>query len=91
MMYAGNITGGVISGNSATKEGGGIYFSSNNKFIKSASGGVIYGSNAVITLKNVSGNNTGHAVYINGSPIKQRNTTVESNIALESDKSSGWE
>jgi hypothetical protein len=85
-----SITGGVISGNNATQEGGGIYFSG-AKFIKSASGGVIYGLDAASTLKNTSGNNNGHAVYKSGSPIKQRNTTVESNMSLESDKFSGWE
>jgi uncharacterized repeat protein (TIGR02543 family) len=92
VYYGGTFTmsGGDISGNSANY-GGGVYVY-NGTFTKE-SGGVIYGSNASEELKN-SASGDGHAVYVDGSPVKLRNTTVGESATLDSAQSSyagGWE
>jgi predicted outer membrane repeat protein len=70
---------GTIAGNTATSFGGGVYVS-NATFTKSASGGIIYGSNAPDGQANKSRAN-GHAVYVNSSG-KQRNTTARVSQAI---------
>jgi hypothetical protein len=86
--------GGNISGNTASR-GGGVYVVGGT-FTKQP-GGVIYGSNESDSdLKNTAtgGDNFGHAVYVNSSPAKKRNTTAGPYIALNSGLSSsagGWE
>jgi uncharacterized repeat protein (TIGR02543 family) len=87
-------SGGEISGNTASR-GGGAYISSSGTFTKKA-GGVIYGSNAGDGLKNTAteGYTYGHAVYIDSSPIKIRNATADSGVALDgatSGATGGWE
>jgi TolB-like protein len=88
------LSGGEINGNTASNSGGGVHVSGGT-FTKQA-GGIIYGSNANGTLKNTatSGNDYGHAVYVNSSPIKKRNSTASSGVKLDSTisgSSDGWE
>jgi hypothetical protein len=77
-----------------------VYVDSNGTFTKTG-GGTIYGyvdgdanSNVV---KNSSGavmNNYGHAVYVNGIPVKRRETTAGPGDNLDSSvagASGGWE
>jgi hypothetical protein len=85
------MSGGDISGNSA-QYGGGVYVSGGT-FTKS--GGVIYGSNASGTLKNIAnGDGYGQAVYVGGSLAKIRNGTAGTGVTLDSTKdgaAGGWE
>ena len=88
--------GGEISGNSASRYGGGVYLG-NGTFIKWP-GAVIYGSDASGTLKNTvtnsNGDSSGHAVFVNSSPAKIRNTTAGTGVTLNSGTSGsagGWE
>ncbi|MDR1324534.1 MAG: InlB B-repeat-containing protein [Treponema sp.] len=90
--------GGAISGNtasstnaSASSYGGGVYVDSGT-FTKE-SGGIIYGSNAESGLKNTASNG-GHAVYVDSSPGKKRNTTAGEGVTLDSAQdgdAGGWE
>jgi uncharacterized repeat protein (TIGR02543 family) len=87
------MSGGEISGNSSSSSygyGGGVYVGLNGVFTKS--GGVIYGSNADTTLKNISsGYLYGHAVYVAAN--KKYDFTVEEEIDLDSTKNGaagGW-
>jgi predicted outer membrane repeat protein len=87
---------GSISGNSATGHGGGVY-SSGMSFIKSGTGGTIYGDKkADLTpeapeLQNTTGGN-GHAVYVDGGSPLKRNSTAGTGIALDkSIPATGWE
>jgi hypothetical protein len=86
------MSGGEISGNTASS-GGGVYISY-GMFTKQT-GAVIYGSNAEDTLKNTAtnGDSYGHAVYVEGSPAKIRNTTAGFSVTLDSasDAAGGWE
>ncbi|MDR1219256.1 MAG: hypothetical protein LBK73_06545 [Treponema sp.] len=93
-VYGGTFTmsGGEISGNTASSpySGGGV-FVNGGTFIKQ-SGGIIYGSNATNALKNTA--NNGNAVYVGSSPVKIRNTTVGVGVTLDSAASGsagGWE
>jgi uncharacterized repeat protein (TIGR02543 family) len=98
-VYSGTFTmsGGTISGNTSSyySYGGGIFVGIGT-FIKQ-SGGVIYGSNASASLKNTAGGgNTGygHAVYVNSSPAKRRDSTAGEGDTLNSgvsDSDDGWE
>jgi hypothetical protein len=87
--------GGTISNNTSSY-GGGVYVNTGGIFTKQL-GSVIYGSNESDSdLRNTatSGNNFGHAVYVNSSPAKKRNATAGPYIALDSGLSgsaSGWE
>jgi hypothetical protein len=88
------MNGGTISGNTAYSYGGGVYVSSSGTFTKQ-SGGTIYGSDAYGSLKNTAnyGDSYGHAVYINSSPAKKRDTTVGEGVTLDSSvsgSSGGW-
>jgi hypothetical protein len=87
------MSGGTISGNSADY-GGGVYVYG-GMFVKQSSG-IIYGSNASDTLKNTAtnGNSYGHAVFVDSSPAKIRNTTAGAGVTLDSGvrgSSGGWE
>jgi uncharacterized repeat protein (TIGR02543 family) len=95
------MSGGTISGNTATgyfsnpEGGGGVYIGSGGTFTKQ-SGGTIYGSNTDIALKNtaVYGDSYGHAVYVDISPAKKRNTTAGVGVTLDRTKggaAGGWE
>jgi len=103
------LTGGVISGNTAVANkyyntsnnsyGGGVFVSSNGTFIKSG-GGIVYGYiNGDInsnTTKNDSSvvSNRGHAVYVDSSPVKRRESTAGAGVNLDSGVSGaagGWE
>jgi uncharacterized repeat protein (TIGR02543 family) len=88
------MSGGEISSNTSSSYGGGVYIS-NGTFAKQ-SGGIIYGSNESSSLKNTatSGDSYGHAVYVNSSPTKIRNTTAGYGVTLDSSISGaagGWE
>jgi hypothetical protein len=75
------MNGGIISGNSASGYGGGVYVDSSSTFIKSGTGGVIYGSNAPEGQANKARSDIGgHAVYSN---YRIRNTTVWGATALD--------
>jgi hypothetical protein len=75
-----------------------VFVSTSGTFTKQ-SGGVIYGSNeSSITLRNTatSGNDYGHAVYVNIDDFsgKKRNTTAGTGVALDSGingSAGGWE
>jgi fibronectin type 3 domain-containing protein len=92
------MSGGTISGNTASSSyyfGGGVSVSSNGTFTKQ-SGGIIYGSDATSALQNTAtrGNNYGHAVYVDSSPTRKRNTTAGVGETLDSTKdgsAGGWE
>jgi hypothetical protein len=96
------MSGGEISGNTASgyySYGGGVYVGSNGTFIKQAAA-VIYGLDADNSLRNtavtndlISGSAYGHAVYVETSPAKIRNTTAGTGITLDSSlsgASGGW-
>jgi uncharacterized protein YjdB len=89
----------VISGNTASASGsynasygGGVYVSGGT-FKKS--GGIIYGSyESDSSLKNTASSDTyGHAVYVNSSPVKKRDTTADTDTVLDSTlngSAGGW-
>ncbi|MBD5409609.1 MAG: hypothetical protein HDR53_00780 [Treponema sp.] len=83
------MTDGTISGNSATKSGGGVFVSSGT-FTKSNTAGIIYGGDATEDKANKA-DQYGHAVYTkNGS----RDATARATMALDSRKygaEGGWE
>ena len=86
------MNGGEISDNTSYYAGGVCVGS--GTFTKS--GGTIYGSNASSSLKNTAtaSSNYGHAVYVNSSPAKKRNTTAGASVTLNSSlsgSSGGWE
>jgi uncharacterized repeat protein (TIGR02543 family) len=89
------MSGGIISNNTASDAGGGVYVSGNSTFTKQA-GSIIYGSNGTTSLRNTatSGNDYGHAVYVDSSPAKKRNTTAGTSVIMVSGISGsagGWE
>ena len=94
------MNGGTISGNTATGSsgGGGVYVI--GTFTKT--GGTIYGYSESDTVNNnvaknsadAVQNNRGHAVYVNSSPAKHRETTAGPSVNLDSTKTGaegGWE
>jgi hypothetical protein len=84
------MSGGAISGNTASSKGGGVYVNSGT-FTKQQ-GGVIYGSNADSALKNTVGGD-GQAVYVNAED-KMRNRTAGEGVTLDgglSGSAGGWE
>jgi hypothetical protein len=101
-VYANNGTftqsGGTISGNTATSSsgyGGGVAVGSNGGTFTKQAGGIIYGSDAEVGLKNTAnhGDDYGHAVYV-ASGSKIRHSTADSGITLDSAVSGsagGWE
>jgi hypothetical protein len=87
------MSGGEVSGNTANSGGGVYVMGSSGTFTKS--GGTIYGADASDALKNTatSDYNYGHAVYVDGSPVKRRNTTADASVNLDSAVSGaagGW-
>jgi len=88
-----SMTNGIISGNIATNSGGGIYLSSSAPFTKT--GGIIYGFNGDDNSNYAQGgDNLGHAVYINTSPEKRRETTAGTEVNLYTSvpgAPGGWE
>jgi len=89
----------VISGNTASY-GGGVYVDGSGTFTKSGGGTITgYASDTVNgnVVKNSSGvvqSNRGHAVYVNSSPTKRRETTAGPTVNLDSRVSGsagGWE
>jgi uncharacterized repeat protein (TIGR02543 family) len=92
VMESGSKAGGNVNTDS---NGGGVQVSSGGTFIK-RSGGVVYGADAESALQNTAanGDSYGHAVYVEGSPAKIRNTTAGDGLTLDSSKSGaagGWE
>jgi uncharacterized repeat protein (TIGR02543 family) len=97
------MSGGEISGNSASTSsayggnssayGGGVYVGYGT-FTKQ-SGGTIYGSDAGDGLKNTAPSDYyGHAVFVESSPTKKRNSTAGSGVTLNSGvngSAGGWE
>jgi uncharacterized repeat protein (TIGR02543 family) len=87
------MSGGTISGNTSSS-GDGVCVFDSGTFIKQ-SGGVIYGSDASASLKNTaSSDSNGHAVYVNSSPAKRRDSTAgegDTLNSLVSGSSGGWE
>jgi hypothetical protein len=92
--------GGAVSGNSASSSsydgGGGVYVGGGSTFTRQWRGGTIYGSDANSALKNTAtdGDAYGHAVYVETSPARVRNTTAGSSIDMDSAQAGstgGWE
>ena len=95
------MSGGEIFGNTATERGGGVsLYSTDTTFTKT--GGTIYGYSASDTVnsnvvKDISGavqSNRGHAVYVNSSPVKRRETTAEPSVNMDSSAdgtAGGWD
>jgi hypothetical protein len=85
------MSGGTINGNTSLSGGGGVYMSF-SAFVKSSTGGIIYGSNAPEEQANKAKDDSrGHAVYADG---KKRNTTARTSTAMDSGKdgpAGGWE
>ena len=95
-MYTGSpiftMHGGVISGNTAGDNGGGVcIYSGTFKKLPIGGGqnsGIIYGNEETgvdaggVPLKNTSGNNNGHAVYLSSSA--RRNTTAGQTVQIDS-------
>ena len=85
-LFGGNFTmnSGTISGNTADT-GGGVYIVRlGGTFIKSDSGGVIYGSDAPEGQANRANNVKGHAVAVLGSSLTLRNRTAQRTDSLDS-------
>ncbi|MDR3335129.1 MAG: hypothetical protein LBT13_09650, partial [Treponema sp.] len=83
------MSGGTVSGNTSYL-GGGVYVGGGT-FIKSSTGGTIYGSNATPELQNTASSASyGYAVYVSSSG-RRRNTTVNAGDYLNSASSEGWE
>jgi D-alanine-D-alanine ligase-like ATP-grasp enzyme len=87
------MSGGEISRNSAAL-GGGVWAAYITPFTKQ-SGGIIYGSDANSSLKNTASSDSyGHAVYVDSSPAKKRNSTAGEGVTLDGTKTGsegGWE
>ena len=93
-----NMGGGEISGNTANTFGGGVGIKSGATFVKTA--GTIRGyeqqsgDNAVKNTAGVIQNAKGHAVYVDSSPVKRRETTAGPGVNINSSLSGtagGWE
>ena len=90
------MNGGEIAFNTAPS-GGGVFVASNAGIAKT--GGIIYGytigdSNRNTATSGISSNNRGHAVFVNSSPGKRRETTAGPELNLDSDITGafgGWE
>jgi hypothetical protein len=99
-VYVGNavftMNSGEISGNTAGS-GGGVFVVSNGTFTKTS--GTIYGYTMGDSKRNtatagISGNDRGHAVFVNSSPNKRRETTAGDELVLDSKTTGalgGWE
>ena len=99
-VYVGNGTfameDGEISGNTA-RSGGGVFVINNGTFTKTS--GTIYGYTLGDSRRNtattgISGNDKGHAVFVNSNPNKRRETTAGTELLLDSKISGaggGWE
>ncbi|GHV43593.1 hypothetical protein AGMMS49546_25630 [Spirochaetia bacterium] len=75
------MSGGTVSGNTA--DGGGGVSVDSGTFTKT--GGTIYGNvGAPNGNEATNGNNWGHAVYVDGSPAKYRDTTAGTGVNLDS-------
>ncbi|GHV77875.1 hypothetical protein AGMMS49942_26960 [Spirochaetia bacterium] len=73
------MTGGTISGNTASGNGGGVWVGNTGNFIKD--GGTINGGPGVAPNNTASGSN-GHAVYWDTIPLKKKvNDTLDSTSA----------
>ena len=85
------MNGGTISGNTAGDRGGGVFAGNSSTFIKSGTGGIIYGSNAPEGQANKA--RYGAAVYYNDKGW-DRITTARASQAMDSRVSGaagGWE
>jgi hypothetical protein len=100
-VYASNaatftMTGGEISINTA-RSGGGVFAGNNSNIIKT--GGIIYGydirdNNRNTATAGISGNDRGHAVFVNTNPNRRRETTAGIGLNLDSrvtGAAGGWE
>jgi uncharacterized repeat protein (TIGR02543 family) len=96
------MNGGEISGNTSSgynAHGGGVYVAGNGTFVKQPEA-VIYGADADESLRNMAvpdnpgfDYNYGHAVYVDTTPAKIRNTTSGTGITLDSSldgAAGGW-
>ena len=91
-VYGGTFTmnGGIISGNTA-RWGGGVWVMASATFIKSGTGGIIYGNNAPEGQANKA-TGPGAAVYSQSRGV--RNTTARASQAIDtrtSGAAGGWE
>jgi len=91
------MSGGILSFNTAASGGGGVYVTSNAGIVKT--GGTIYGydlrdSNRNTATTGISSNDRGHAVFVDSSPGKRRETTAGPAVNLDSEvlgAAGGWE
>ncbi|GHV03465.1 hypothetical protein AGMMS50229_02690 [Campylobacterota bacterium] len=93
----GNFTmyGGTISGNEATY-GGGVLVDATTGGTFNKTGGTIYGDTDTTNSppENTASSGNGHAVYVDSSPAKKRNTTADTGNDMNSSidgSSGGWE
>ncbi|MCL2689149.1 MAG: hypothetical protein FWE57_04810 [Chitinispirillia bacterium] len=90
------MNGGEIARNTASS-GGGVFVASNARIIKT--GGTIHGytmgdNNRNTATSGISGNNRGHAVFVNSNPGKRRESTAGPGLNLDSNAdgaAGGWE
>jgi uncharacterized repeat protein (TIGR02543 family) len=89
-----NMSGGAISGNTARSSGGGVFVSSSCTFTKT--GGTITGytgnpaiGNVVRTSSGSLQNSRGHAVWVNSSPVKRKESSAEAAVNLSYNGSTG--
>ena len=87
-----------LSYSSLYSYGSGVYVNSNGTFTKT--GGTVYGYTAddsnsnVVKRYNASLDNNGHAVYVNSSPKKRRESTAGPTVSMDSaveGTAGGWE
>ena len=92
------MSGGEISGNTASANGGGVHVESGSVYgsgtFTKQSDGIIYGSDAESGLRNTA--DTGQAAYVNveSSSAKKRDSTAGVGVTLDSAVSGsagGWE
>jgi hypothetical protein len=89
---------GTISGNTAGTivggSGGGVYVSTGGFFTQTGNS-IIYGDTDTIHTvnsdENTAASSYGHAVYVNGSPGKQRNSTAHPGANLDSSDLANWD
>ncbi|MHC6202602.1 fibronectin type III domain-containing protein [Breznakiellaceae bacterium SP9] len=87
------MSSGEISRNTSSYgEGGGVYLFSGKTTTFTKTGGTIYGSDVIESLKNTASRGNGHAVYYRSSSnSKKRDTTADTGVNLDSRTATNWE
>ena len=83
------MSNGIISGNTASKYGGGVYVYTDDLSSFNKTSGTIYGYGAGVNsntaTNGIVANNCGHAVFIDSSPAKRRETSAGPSVNLKYD------